>query len=104
MDKSQKMELLEGLVQVKMDNIKDAAMFVSYAEKAKSFEDSTMTNLFASHAKARIQSMDELDRHCDRLMRDIGDGEMPNEMFRHACKKWEKHNIEDLEKRLDKLM
>lgn len=61
--------MIKYMLSILMDGIKDAGMYMDYAEKAKHEDDAEYMTWFKNHAKMRI---DELARDYDYISNQIG--------------------------------
>lgn len=90
--------------------IKDAQMLTEYAEEAKELGNSEIASYFASRAKNRMTTAQDLDRHIESLSRELnmsdGDdgGENPHEMYRKVYRECQGEQCEFLKKKLEKIM
>ena len=102
-------KLMKLLVKTQMDDYKDAQMLTDYAEEAKELGNSEIASYFASRAKNRMTTAQELDRHIESLTREINAsdsdrGENPHEMYRRVYRDCQGEQCELLKKKLEKIM
>lgn len=103
-------KLMKLLIKTQMDDFKDAQMLTDYAEEAKELGNTEIASYFASRAKNRMTTAQELDRHIDSLTREINmsddnrDTENPHEMYRRTYRECQDEQCEMLKKKLEKIM
>lgn len=108
--KTKNHKLMKMLVKIQMDDYKDAQMLTEYAEEAKELGNSEIASYFASRAKNRMTTAQDLDRHIESLSRELnmsdGDdgGENPHEMYRKVYRECQNEQCEFLKKKLEKIM
>lgn len=89
-------KMLNELISVLMDDYKDSAMLVDYAEEAMEEGDKELSSFFANRAKHRMADAREAERWIDNS------GEASS--IHEAYKDYHEEQCSRLKKKLDRLM